>query len=218
MNTNTQRRTAKYYRDILGGNDINAALRVLPEVIKKYGKDDKIRIKEYTEFNWNHKIDGFYLGAKNGKVCVDIYWQGDSTDGNDSLYISECINGKTIPAESEWLGDRTYYRHGDLRISADEVRDAVKAVAKYLSPDEMKARKEKLRKSELTKQILGIVDELSGGRYNNSYWNGKRGVLKLLEKEPELFNKSIDELKPIVVSVFRNNYCYNTIREYNLSY
>ena len=82
----------------------------------------------------------------------------------------------------------------------------------------MKARKENWRKTELRKQILDIVDELSNGRYNNSYWNGKSGVLKLLEKEPELMNKTIDELKPIVIRVFRNNYCYNTIREYNLSY
>ena len=137
MEKTTTKKTAKYYRDIFSGNDIRKAISALPEVIKKYGYkrwsgskgNDTLYMKKYTEFEWNHQIEGFFLTDK-GKLCVDIYWQGDSTDGNDSLYVSECIYGKTIPAEHEWLGDRTYTRHGDLRISKEEFEAAIKAVGR----------------------------------------------------------------------------------------
>ena len=147
--TNAPKKTAKYYRDILNSGNISKALSVLGEVIKKYGSkrwsdyskaNDIINVREYTEFNWNHQIEGFFIG-KNGEVLVDIYWQGDSTDGNTSEYASSLMYGKVIPAEHEFDGYRTYYKHGDLRISREEFADALKAVGKYLAPEEIKARK-----------------------------------------------------------------------------
>ena len=145
--TSKPRKTAKYYRDILNSGNIYNAVKVLPEVIKKFGykswekkTNDKINLRGYTEFEWNHKIEGFFL-TNNGEVYVDIYWQGDSTDGNDSVPANECIYGKVIPAEHEFIDGRTYYRHGDLRISKEEFANAIKAVAQYLSPENIKARK-----------------------------------------------------------------------------
>ena len=208
----TPRKTAKYYRDLLTHGSIGQALNVLPEIIKKFGykrwekyskQNNTINLRGYTEFNWNHRINGFFLTEK-GKVCVDIYWQGDSTDGNDSLYADECINGKTIPAVHEWLGDRTYCKHSDVRISREEFADAIKALAAYLAPDKIKERKEADRKYALSKQVYDLVDSQVKHK-DEEFWNGRRGVQELLEKKPELLNLPFEELKPIVLKVFANN-------------
>ena len=233
----TTRKTVKYYREILNGNSIYQAVKVLPEVIKKFGYkrwdgskgNDILRVKKYTEFEWNHQIVGFFLTNK-GSVCVDIYWQGDSTDGNDSLYVDECIYGKVIPAEHEFLGDRTYYRHGDLRISKEEFASAVKAVAKYLAPEEIKARKEADRKAGLSDKIFEMIDTKKKGleRWEmENFWNGRIAVQKVLENNPSLLDKTFEELKPIMEKVYKNN-CkdnytlrggwYSGEKKYNLAY
>ena len=241
---NTTKKTAKYYRDILSGNDIRKAVSVLPEVIKKYGYkrwekyskgNDIINLRGYTEFEWNHRIDGFFLTDKN-ELCVDIYWQGDSTDGNDSVSASSCIYGTTIRGVYEWLGDRTYCKHSDLRITKEEFANALKAVAKYLSPEEIKKRKEAKRKAELREKVFDLVkqnapkESRSGWGRNpdwEPYWNGRIAVEKVLENNPELLNKTFDELKPIVEKVFTNNEksdyslrggWYNGEKKYNLAY
>ena len=244
MENTTTKKTAKYYRDIFSGNDIRKAVSVLPEVIKKYGHkrwttskhNDEIKLKGYTEFEWNHQIEGFGISEKSGRVYVDIYWQGDSTDGNESEWADVMMYGKTIPAEHEWLGNRTYCKHSDLRISAEEFRNALKAVAKYLSPEEMKIRKEAKRKAELSEKIFDLVKQNApknsrGGWGRDEgweqYWNGRTAVQKVLENNPELLNKTFDELKPIVEKVFTNNEksdyslrggWYNGEKKYNLAY
>lgn len=242
MNNTTKkvatRKGINYYREIFAAGNISKAVSVLPEVIKKYGYkrydnyskgNDILRVKKYTEFNWNHRIESFFLTDK-GKLCVDIYWQGDSTDGNDSLYASECINGKTIPAEHEFIGNRTYYKHSDIRISREEFADAIKAIAKYLAPAEVKARKESARKAELSSKVFDYIDVKKKGldRWEmENFWNGRWGVQKLLEKEPNLLNKTWEELKPIIEEVFeKNNKSDYSLRggwcsgekKYNLSY
>ena len=218
MEKTTTKKTAKYYRDILSGNDTRKALSVLPEVIKKYGNrrhgkyskgNDWLPLRAYTEFEWNHRIEGFFL-TDRGELCVDIYWQGDSTDGNDSVSAISCLNGKVIPAEHEFIGGRTYYRHGDLRISREEFENAIKAVAKYLDPKDIKARKEAARRSEM-----------------ENFWNGRTAVQKVLEQNPELLDKTFEELKPIVEKVYDNNErsdyylrgsYYSGEKKYNLAY
>ena len=236
-NTNTPRKTAKYYRDILTSGNTYNAVKVLPEIIKKFGYkrwsgskgNDVLRVRKYTEFEWNHRIEAFFLNDK-GRLCVDIYWQGDSTDGNDSLYADECINGKVIRAEHEWIGDRTYCRHGDLRISREEFANAVKAVAKYLSPEEIKVRKEQDRKAELSSKVFEFIDAKKKGleRWEmENFWNGRIAVQKVLEGNPSLLDLTFEQLKPIVEKVFENNNktdyslrggWYSGEKKYNLAY
>ena len=214
--TNQPRKTAKYYRDLLTSGNTYNAVKVLPEIIKKFGYkrwgkyskgNDVLNLRKYTKYEWNHRINGFFLSDK-GKLCVDIYWQGDSTDGNSSLYADECINGKTIPAEHEFIDGRTYYRHGDLRITAEEFRNAIKAVAQYLSPEEIKARKEADRKAALSDKVFEFIDAKKKGldRWEmENFWNGRIAVQKVLEQNPKLLNLTFEELKPIVDKVFGNN-------------
>ena len=236
-NANTPRKTAKYYRGILTSGNTYNAVKVLPEIIKKFGYkrwssskgNDVLRVRKYTEFEWNHRIEAFFLNDK-GRLCVDIYWQGDSTDGNDSLYADECINGKVIRAEHEWIGDRTYCRHGDLRISREEFANAVKAVAKYLSPEEIKIRKEQDRKAELSSKVFEFIDAKKKGleRWEmENFWNGRIAVQKVLEGNPSLLDLTFEQLKPIVEKVFENNNktdyslrggWYSGEKKYNLAY
>lgn len=237
----TLRKTAKYYRDILNSGNISKSLEVLPEIIKKYGykrwggskSNDNINLYGYTEFNWNHRIEGFFISDykdNKGKVLVDIYWQGDSTDGNVSEYAKDLVYGKTIPAEHEWLGDRTYTRHGDLRITREEFADALKAVAKYLAPDEIKKRKIAV---EWGKKVTAIFDEIDTkkkplDRYEmEGFWNGRMAVQKLLESKSELIDMPLDKLKAIALKVWENNNkssyslrggWYSGEVKYNLSY
>ena len=235
--SNEPRKTAKYYRDLLTSGNIYNAVKVLPEIIKKFGYkrwesskgNDMLQVRKYTEFEWNHKIVGFFL-TKKGSVCVDIYWQGDSTDGNDSLYAEECINGNTIRGEYEWLGDRTYCRHSDIRITAEEFRNAIKAVAQYLSPEEIKARKEADRKAALSDKVFEFIDAKKKGldRWEmENFWNGRIAVQKVLEQNPKLLDLTFEELKPTIDKVFENNNktdyslrggWYNGEKKYNLAY
>lgn len=238
MEKTTTKKTAKYYRDIFNGSDIRKAVSVLPEVIKKYGSkrwygskcNDTICLKGYTEFEWNHQLEAFNYIADKNRVCVSIYWQGDSTDGNDSEWADVLMYGKTIPAQSEWLGDRTYYKHGDLRISAEEFRNALKAVAKYLSPEETKKRKVANARAETNTKVFNYIDakkkNLDRWEMEN-FWNGRIAVQKVLENNPELLDKPFDELKPIVEKVYANNEksdyslrggWYNGEKKYNLAY
>lgn len=235
---NKTRKTAKFYRDIFTNGNISTAISVLPEVIKKFGykrhgkyskTNDYINLKDYTEFNWNHQIEGFFLTDK-GMVCADIYWQGDSTDGSTSEYVNDLRWGKTIPAEHEWLGDRTYYKHSDLRISREEFEDAIKALGKFLAPDAIKARKVAAERAEKDTKVFEFLDakkkdldrwEMEG------FWNGRIAVQELIEKDKTLLDKPLNELLAIADKVWENNNksdyslrggWYNGEKKYNLAY
>ena len=218
-----ERKTAKYYREILTNGSVWKSIEVLPEIIRKYGHkrwsesktNDTINLRHYTEFEWNHRIDGFFLGDK-GVLYADIYWQGDSTDGNDSVEVSKLPYGHVIRGIYEWLGDRTYETHSDLRITREEFENSLKALAKYLSPEEMKKRKEEERRADLNKQIFALLAEDAPKSSRNygwghnvdwePYWNGRSAVEQVLKNNPNLLNKTFEELKPIVLKVYNNNH------------
>lgn len=140
-----QRKTKKFYRELIAKQMLNTPIDIIKEVVKKYAPEDKwwtrIYLAKNTKFNWNHKIERIGV-SENGKgvVYFSIYWQGDSTDGNDTADLTKVINAVrygreyVIPAEHEFIGNRTYCRHSDLRISKEEVEDAYKALVAYLTP------------------------------------------------------------------------------------
>ena len=211
ITTKTPRKTAKYYRTVFSSGSIRECVSLLPEVIRKFGTkrwsgskyNDNIYIRHITEFHWNHRIERLCVDDK-GVSFASIYWQGDSTDGTTSVDVSRLVNGHVIPAKHEWIGDRTYCEHGDLRISAEEFAEAIRAVAKYLAPEAINARKEAERKAELTNKVFDYVDTLQKTK-DEAFWNGRMSVQELLEKKPELLYKDIEELKGIVSTVFKNN-------------
>ena len=220
MTTTATRKTAKFYRDILSGNNVTQSVSVLPEVIRKFGyksgKNYRISVRDLTEFEpWNQEIQSFELNEK-GVVFAEIYWQGDSTDGSYWERLSDILYGKVIPADNEWLGDRTYCRHSDLRITRDEVLDAIRAVAKYLSPEETKKRKEAervaKRDADLRKRMSALCVDAKYEKYKHrwslpeEYWNGRQAIDKLVFGDPEKFSKMDDAtLGEILNKVYSKN-------------
>lgn len=215
----TPRKTAKYYRDLFSGCDIWNLIGILPEVIKRFGskkwygskQNDYLNVKKYTEFEWNHQIVGFGISSQKeskGRVYVDIYWQGDSTDGDASEWANDLLPGKTIPAVHEWLGDRTYTEHEDIRISRQEFADAVRAIARYLAPEDVKARKAAAERAEKSRKVFEFIDAKKKGldRWEmKGFWNGRYAVQRFLEKDKDLLDKPFEELKVLANEVWNRN-------------
>lgn len=138
------RKTNKYFRtELRKGFDEGAA--VIVDVLKKHftGKCGT-EVKVENEFNWNHCVEGFGLTSK-GEVYVNIYWQGDSTDGNYTIPLDDFKyrNEVVIPEETYFNGYSTIQRHSDIRVEESEIISAFKKVADYLEPAVIKARKAK---------------------------------------------------------------------------
>ena len=176
--TSAPRKTAKYYREILGGNDVRKALSVIPEIIKKFGFVDKYhseinfpRSVVHDNFNWNHAIEGFFLG-KDGKLYAHVYWQGDSTDGTDSVLASYLIGGYTIKAEWDNVGGSwgMVCRHSPLNISADEIGKAVKAIIPLLSADLIKARKKRVENEPFVMPMYGRINKWMEREHPYNRW------------------------------------------------
>lgn len=136
------RKTNKYFRTELRKGFAEGEA-VIADVLKRHFVSKwYTRVNIENEFNWNHCVKGFGL-TSTGKVYVDIYWQGDSTDGNKTIplddfkYKSEVV----IPEESFFDGYRTRYTHSDIRVEKSEIISAFKKVAEYLEPAAVKARK-----------------------------------------------------------------------------
>lgn len=126
------RKTKKYYQNIVN-RGLLSALAILPEIVSHYGKNPRGRrgrkeIFVDTEMGWNHQITGFSFYKK--ELYIDVYWQGDDTDGDASVKI---VPGKTsyrIPAEHYDDGYRTRTVHSDINIDSEELYNAIKAAVK----------------------------------------------------------------------------------------
>ena len=126
--------TKKYFRDAVN-RSLSSALAVLPEIVKRYGKNPKghrkmQEIRVNTEMGWNHCIDGFYF--YNNNLFIDVYWQGPDTDGNDSVRFVPGRSSYRIPAEHYDDGIRTRMVHSDINIDSDELYRAIKILVNSL--------------------------------------------------------------------------------------
>ena len=129
------RRTKKFYKEQVA-RSFSSAVLLLPELVKKYGKNpagrrgrQSIRIPSPSSF-WNHYITDFHF--YNGKLFANVYWQGDSTDGDDVIQIVPGRLNYRIPAEHYDDGYRTRTVHGDLNIDSTELHDAIKRLVNSL--------------------------------------------------------------------------------------
>lgn len=123
------RKTKKYYRELIPTITSTIKLEeVLTEIVKKY-KPSGLQ----TKMGWDHHLKGFII-SKN-KLYINVYWQGDSTDGNTYVLFSDVYNHKhTIPAKSYFDGYRTRYTHEDIRIEPSEVKELINNLINWLQP------------------------------------------------------------------------------------
>ena len=211
----TIRKTAKFYREELAkSHTSNDFENLIKEVCTKFGgKDKSICLWKRVEFNWNHRVEGFRLG-KGGRVLVKVYWQGDSTDGDDYVYLTDVLrNGiDVIKAEHHWDGYRTYEVHSDIRVRREEVESLIKELAKWLSASEIKERKLAEQRSQFRISLNPKMNEFykrgSHGwmRRDESNDNGCNAVRELLDKEiDKLMKLTMEEVHNIMEKVFRQN-------------
>lgn len=210
----TIRKTAKFYREeLVKVQNVTTLNTLIKEIVLKFGKDNNLYI-DGADCNWNHWVKGFCVNKK-GEVFVNVYWQGDSTDGDTCVHFNEVYGkGKSvIKAETYWDGSRTRFRHGDISVEKYEVEKLIKLVAEWLSPSAIKERKQR---AEISK-VKAIIDNKMGNEYfskyayrcgdNEEYYNGRYAVNELFEKEKETFVKmDINRVLEIVDVVFRKNY------------
>lgn len=76
------------------------------------------------ERGWNHRITGFSF--YKGDLYINIYWQGDSTDGDSSVKIIPGKISYRIPAEHYDDGYITRTVHDDINIDSEELYNAIK--------------------------------------------------------------------------------------------
>lgn len=208
------RKTAKYYREELVKTQNMSTLNTLiKEIVTKFGNNNDLYIGG-AECNWDHWVKGFSVG-KNGVLYVKVYWQGDSTDGDD--YVLFCdVYGKgrsIIRAESYWDGCRTRFTHGDINVEKYEVESLIKLLAEWLSPSAIKARKISAELSKIKKVISSKIGNEYFTKYarrfgnNEEYYNGKCGVNEWVTAQgTDLLKMSEEDILTMVDKVFLANY------------
>lgn len=219
------RKTTNYYKERLNAGDTS----VIAEVIAIYGANDSFYIGRDTQFVWNHRIDKF--STYKGRICVGIYWQGDSTDGNDGVYLEDAWRGTTIRAEHYFDGNRTYCRHGDITIKRDEVLSAMKVMASKLSDELKKQRKDEKAQAnaikKLTRKAKPYLDIYrsqmekadKNGYYTTSRYigNGINAVERAIkEKTNDLLGLDDNSLVLTIDYIFSKN--KRNLRDYNYQY
>lgn len=214
----------KFYREELAKSQNNTMLETLiKEVLEKWGgKYNEITPKR-VEYNWNHRVVSFSLG-KGGRVLVKVYWQGDSTDGDDFVYLADVLRKgeDVIRAVHHFDCGRTYEVHSDICVEREEVLNLVKSLVGWLSPNEVKARKLAEQRSQFRISLNPKMNEFykRGGHgffsRDESNDNGYNAVRELLDKEiDKLMKLTMEEVHSIMEKVFRQNCKSNSFFKMN---
>ena len=209
------RKTAKFYREeLVKTQNVNTLNTLIKEVVTKFGSSNQLYLSG-TECNWDHWVRGFSVD-KNGVLYVKVYWQGDSTDGDDYVLFNEVyIKGKSIiRAESYWDGKRTRFTHGDIIVEKFELESLIKVLAEWLSPTAIKERKISAELSKVKREIDNKIGNEYYSKYaskiyscNEEYFNGRNAVREWVNTQGvNLLKMTIEDIFAMVDKVFKANY------------
>lgn len=132
------RKTKKYYREELAkvGFNMTSLKFLLIDILTKYCKEKwhEGEFRAIGEFKGNHRLEGFLYSKKSKKLLINLYWQGDDTDGNEYIEFDKFLYTSfyTIPAKTEFYNNRTYYKHGDITIEREEILALIPFVIDHL--------------------------------------------------------------------------------------
>ena len=238
------RKTINDYRNCLAkgvNNDTLSLLGAVAYAVEKFGADYGTHKAVYFDretrsknFNWNHTINA--IKVYDMKVILSVYWQGDSTDGSEGVYLTDAIKGIRIPAEYNDIGDRVVCRHSDINVTREDVDKAIKALGEYISLDAIKARENAKIRAEREKEMemrvngLCLNNKVHNDRLSidEEHRNGKKAVYAVVKRDfDKLFNLKDEELKAILDKVYWQNHkddrhficgVFTKDEDYNLDY
>lgn len=136
------RMTKNFFRERIKSSRTEA-YKLLPTILKRYGVATKISPRKSIYRLWLNNdslvegynrdtswwVRGFELDGK-GKVYIMVYWQGDSTDGDEyipmpiSIYDSAHLNS----SEPVRISGDYYIARNAITIRPEEIWEAIKNI------------------------------------------------------------------------------------------
>lgn len=131
--------TKKFFKEEIKKN-YTTAKKVLPVILKRYGTATKVFPRKSYYRLWldkddcvegyNHGmswwINGFCLHADKS-VSIMVYWQGDSTDGDEYITLPTGLADAYLPPTKPVnMGSYYYTARQGISISYDEIYEAIK--------------------------------------------------------------------------------------------
>ena len=189
---------------------------IMDDAADKYGWY-RINNERRKGNNWNSLVEGVYRN-KEGKLFVDIYFQGDSTDLNDSEYFDKFFSSASNVRVTSRIGSATYSYAERAEVMRSIVIDYI--YWKVIDRD-------KIEKAEKIKKLSDyrIINPILNKFYNDYrlkykthlYMYGKKRVEYEAYKQGEkdlnayivsnvdnLDGKTNEELTTIYTEVFNN--------------
>lgn len=134
--------TKKFFREELQ-RGMRTAYSLLPTILKRYGIATKVsprkayyRLYLYSDdqvegYNRDTTwwIRGFELD-RDGKVYIMVYWQGESTDGDEFLRLPSDVYDCAFlpPTQPVNMGSYYYTARQGINIRPNEIYEAIKAL------------------------------------------------------------------------------------------
>lgn len=134
-----ERKGKNYYRAELQRSKLSA-YNALPEVLKKYGKKTKISPRKSRYFlpvgnveeGYNRGTSWWIKGFElyGSKLYIFVYWQSDSTDGDEYLDMPKDIHSNAFlePSKPVNMGSYYYTARQGISISPSEIWEAIKTI------------------------------------------------------------------------------------------
>lgn len=208
------------YIKVLTSGNLDKAASVMKDILsnkefawgENYGWKTISFDREYVHdnYNWSHGIESVHLSS-NGVVIIDIYWQGDKTDGTVCMTLWDAINGNNkIPGE--WYDDGDARRY-PITVERKEVVAMFKEVARLLTDEEIQKRKDgKMRQAVSERIFPEFYHRFDAGLFGGDTraHNGFEAIRALVDAEwRRLKDLSENELWAAVVKVRNQNYKFN---------
>ena len=166
---------------------------IMDDAADKYGRYC-INNERRKGNNWNSLVEGVYRN-KEGKLFVDIYFQDDSTDTNDSEYFDKFFSSASNVRVTSRIGSATYSYKERAEVMRSIVIDYI--YWKVIDRDEIE-RAEKIKKLKDYRIINPILN-----KFYNDYRLKYKTYLYMYGKECveyEAYKKGEKDLNAYIVS------------------
>ena len=106
---------------------------LIKEIIGKYGKDDEIS-PERAEFNWNHCVTAFRISGLNKRLWSEFIGKEIQLMEMIMFILMNFIVMVNLQSKIQT-------NTGTLYVEKEELTELISNLAKWLMPNEIKARK-----------------------------------------------------------------------------